>query len=225
MTNGAEKALQEFDFAEEAQQARDALEARKSFINSVYKLLAIALQENRDQYAAMAAALDNGEDTYLFDHYVLATHSDEKFAEQGKDFQPTVLLRCVDTADTTPLLQTNKTAELLLAIPVKEGSVLADDTLLDDIILKHKSTIFVYWKVGNDDSDCFEVSAEGVRRVTASEEDVREIFDHATMQDFTAFDVAAALVARLRQDLRNLQLVPHFSVIVDSSGGEQFRQT
>lgn len=226
MTSGAERALKDFNTLEEKRQMKEAFESRMYFIESVYRLLAIGLQENREQYINMEDTFAKGEKTYLFDHYVLASDSDERFVQQGESYRPAFLVRCVNTGQVTPSHQVSTTKEILLAIPVQENLDITNTTSIEDIEL-HESSVFVYWHMDDSHRECYEISAHGVRSASTDNDaqSIQALLEHVTAQDFSAFDTAAALVARLRQDLRNLQLVPHFSVIVDDTGNELFRQT
>lgn len=225
MTGNAEKAMHNFNKREEREQIAEAFEARMRLIESIMRLFDIALNENRHQYENMEAAFAANEETYWFDHYVLASDKDEKYYQRGIHYRPAFLLRCSNDESTTPRHQTSITSEMLIAVPVQEGTNVTPTTTIGDIDLQNLS-IYVYWSIDDGTKYCYEISAEGVRSAVPNDEvpAVQSLLEHLSMQDFTALDTAAALIARLRQDLRNLQLVPHFSVIVDSTGNELYRQ-
>lgn len=227
MTSGANKAITQFNSEQERQLSAEAFEARNRLIETVYTFLDIALQENKDQYANMQAAFARGKATYTFDHYVVTSDQDEHLAQRGEDYRPTILLRFKNVHNTAPSHQVNSTTEIIIAIPTQDDFTVDRTTDISDIDLSDKS-IYVYWNVGDDSESCHEISAEGVRKAQLDINNAHTpetTFDFIYAPHFAPLDTAAALVARLRQDLRNLDLVPHFRVTVDASGSEISRQT
>ena len=215
MTGNMREALDVFNAIEDEEQSHEARKKREAFIKKVHALLDISLTFNREQYALMFAALDEGKSEYLFHHFIQSADWDEKFAQKGYQFQPAFLIKMVQRENVTPEHQASQTKQMMLAIPVSEEDLLTDETTLGDLHLDQ--TVYVYWTIEDESGVkelCYEVSSDGVRMAnfaseseTVADSEFEKFLKTIDAKDFSTLSTGASLVERFRQDIRNLELV------------------
>lgn len=218
-----------------AELSKEAFENRMRFIERVHSLFDIALNANHQQYALMKEARERGDASFDFEHFILSSDSDEKQAQLGYTFKPTFYIKMEKNDDVTPQYQASQTLSMMLALPVRDGMTLSEQTTIDDVleksdeesVIRRQYTVYVSWTIKDVTGikeELYEVSVDGIRKVIfISDENEADEFARfvsaINAQNFSILETGDSLVARFRQDLRNLHLVSHSHDPIELTSG------